>query len=319
MSAGSSEGLRDELPAGLVQLGSGHRRPGGRLSALRAALATSAPSGMAACSSRSTSDAPLPAAFGDARRFATGDARGLSNAQQLNLLHPLVQAAIAEARAWPGGAVALALPHGRQRRPAGAARQDRRAGGCARRLRGLRAGSTPGRRSGRRRCHPRSAAGRAGSRGFRRSTPNRCRPPSTRPGWTMRWRKRCSSISATSNGASRSTSSRPWVSSNGSSTTRCWSAAASVRVSRTGCGRRGLVATRWSAPPRATASKRSSSASPSETRCSSAAFSALDSREDEVYRKWRNEYHELRYRAPVVTRLFQVTFRIVPSSAATSC
>ena len=35
-------------------------------------------------------------------------------------------------------------------------------------------------------------------------------------------------------------------------------------------------------------------------------INALDSREDEVYRKWRNEYHDLRYRAPKVTRLFQV-------------
>ena len=43
-------------------------------------------------------------------------------------------------------------------------------------------------------------------------------------------------------------------------------------------------------------------------------ISALDSREDEVYRKWRNEYHDLRYRAPKVTRLFQVTFRIAPRS-----
>ena len=45
---------------------------------------------------------------------------------------------------------------------------------------------------------------------------------------------------------------------------------------------------------------------------------ALDSREDEVYRKWRNEYHELRYRAPTVTRLFQVTFRIAPTNLGTS-
>ena len=43
-------------------------------------------------------------------------------------------------------------------------------------------------------------------------------------------------------------------------------------------------------------------------------ISALDSREDEVYRKWRNEYHELRYRAPTVTRLFQVSFRIGKTS-----
>ena len=39
---------------------------------------------------------------------------------------------------------------------------------------------------------------------------------------------------------------------------------------------------------------------------------ALDSRADEVYRKWRNEYQELRYRAPSATRLFQVAFRIAP-------
>ena len=37
---------------------------------------------------------------------------------------------------------------------------------------------------------------------------------------------------------------------------------------------------------------------------------ALESREDEVYRKWRNDYYERRYQAPTVTRLFQVTFRI---------
>ena len=48
-------------------------------------------------------------------------------------------------------------------------------------------------------------------------------------------------------------------------------------------------------------------------------ISALDSREDEVYRKWRDEYHELRYRAPTVTRLFQVAFRIAPPKPETSC
>jgi hypothetical protein len=47
---------------------------------------------------------------GEERRFATGDARGLSDAEALNLTHPLVQEAIADARAWPGGAMALRLP-----------------------------------------------------------------------------------------------------------------------------------------------------------------------------------------------------------------
>ena len=48
-------------------------------------------------------------------------------------------------------------------------------------------------------------------------------------------------------------------------------------------------------------------------------IAALDSREDEVYRKWRNEYHDLRYRAPQVSRLFQVAFRITPPTPETSC
>jgi hypothetical protein len=52
-------------------------------------------------------DADLPTDIGDVRRFATGDARGLADAQSLNLLHPLVRAAIADARAWPGGSVEL--------------------------------------------------------------------------------------------------------------------------------------------------------------------------------------------------------------------
>ena len=46
---------------------------------------------------------------------------------------------------------------------------------------------------------------------------------------------------------------------------------------------------------------------------------ALESREDEVYRRWRNEYHDLRYRAPKVTRLFQVAFRITAPKPLTSC
>jgi hypothetical protein len=45
----------------------------------------------------------------------------------------------------------------------------------------------------------------------------------------------------------------------------------------------------------------------------------LESREDEVYRKWRDEYHEPRYRAPTVTRLFQAAFQIAASNPETSC
>ena len=55
--------------------------------------------------------AALPAEVGDGGRFATGDARSLTDAQALNLGHPLVRAAIADVRSWPGGgSVVLALP-----------------------------------------------------------------------------------------------------------------------------------------------------------------------------------------------------------------
>jgi hypothetical protein len=46
---------------------------------------------------------------------------------------------------------------------------------------------------------------------------------------------------------------------------------------------------------------------------------ALESREDEVYRRWRDEYHELRYRAPTVSRLFQAAFEIAAPNPETSC
>jgi adenine-specific DNA-methyltransferase len=46
---------------------------------------------------------------------------------------------------------------------------------------------------------------------------------------------------------------------------------------------------------------------------------ALESREDEVYRKWRDRYHELRYEPPTVTPLFEATFRILPPKQETSC
>ena len=56
-------------------------------------------------------DAVLPTEAGEGRRFATGDARGLTDAESLNLVHPLVRAAIDHARAWTGGgSVTLHFP-----------------------------------------------------------------------------------------------------------------------------------------------------------------------------------------------------------------
>lgn len=52
----------------------------------------------------------LPADIGEGRRFATGDARSLTDAEALNLVHPLVRNAIAYARNWRGGSLELQLP-----------------------------------------------------------------------------------------------------------------------------------------------------------------------------------------------------------------
>jgi hypothetical protein len=48
-------------------------------------------------------------------------------------------------------------------------------------------------------------------------------------------------------------------------------------------------------------------------------IAALESRDDKTYRKWRDEYHELRYRPPTVTRLFQTAFRINAPNPEKSC
>jgi hypothetical protein len=48
-------------------------------------------------------------------------------------------------------------------------------------------------------------------------------------------------------------------------------------------------------------------------------LNALESREDEVYKKWRDKYHNLRYQPPTVTLLFEATFRISRPNQGTSC
>jgi len=57
-----------------------------------------------------TSGASLPPQIGDGRRFGTGDARSLTDAEALNLVHPLVHASIEDARRWAGGSVTLRMP-----------------------------------------------------------------------------------------------------------------------------------------------------------------------------------------------------------------
>ena len=46
---------------------------------------------------------------------------------------------------------------------------------------------------------------------------------------------------------------------------------------------------------------------------------ALESREDEVYTKWRDHYHKLRYQPPNVEVLFDATLQISRANRGTSC
>lgn len=55
-------------------------------------------------------DQALAADIGEGRRFATGDARSLTDAEALNLVHPLVRNAITDSRNWRGGSLELQLP-----------------------------------------------------------------------------------------------------------------------------------------------------------------------------------------------------------------
>jgi hypothetical protein len=45
----------------------------------------------------------------------------------------------------------------------------------------------------------------------------------------------------------------------------------------------------------------------------------LESREDKVYRKWQDQYHGLRYQPPSGRRLFRAAFQIVPAEETRSC
>jgi Helicase conserved C-terminal domain/SNF2-related domain len=101
--------LRDELPAGLVQLdGDLATLVDGYLSSRRGSYARSQADGHAIFEIDESFD--LGGDVGDSRRFATGDARGVEGAQALNLVHPLVGAAVDYAKSWNGNSIELLLP-----------------------------------------------------------------------------------------------------------------------------------------------------------------------------------------------------------------
>jgi hypothetical protein len=260
----------------------------------------------------------LAAALGDRRRFATGDARGLTDAEPLNLAHPLVRAAIAGARDWPGGSVELSLP--RDANPDLAALAGK-AGVLAVVLVDY-AGFEPVQRL--------IAGGVVDGAPIDPVVADLImRLPAT-------------------DGQGAGASAAPQVIDDAvdeavfvdqhevekreqkhfeqaigqlerfvdDKVLVCRRERASLAEKlRAAKARRDTIVG-------ATARDRVEAeidALATKDEVLERRITALDSREDEVYRKWRNEYHELRYHAPNVTRLFQVSFRIAPLTPGTSC
>ncbi|MGE0703839.1 MAG: helicase-related protein, partial [Vicinamibacterales bacterium] len=103
--------LRDELPAGLLQLDRDIADlVEGYLESHDVGFVRSEADGRILFDVENSVPAAVGEVVNDERRFATGDARGLEQAQPLNLLHPLVQRAVHEARQWDGGSIELTLP-----------------------------------------------------------------------------------------------------------------------------------------------------------------------------------------------------------------
>lgn len=262
--------------------------------------------------------AELIAELGNRRRFATGDARGLTDAEPLNLLHPLVRAAIAGARAWPGGSVELLLP--RDTNPDLAAMAGK-VGVLAVALVDY-AGFEPVQRL--------IAGGVVDGTPIDPSvTALILRLPATDCHGAV--------VTPDPQGIDDAVDEAVFVDQHEVEKREQKHFEQAIGQLERFVDDKVLVCRRERA---SLAQKLGSAKARRDTVVGATArdrveaeivdlaakdevlerrISALDSREDEVYRKWRNEYHELRYRAPVVTRLFQVSFRIAPLTLGTSC
>jgi hypothetical protein len=319
--------LRDELPEGLVQLdrdiadlvdgyltsiGVGYTRTehSGRVF-----FEVRADAGIVSLAALAESGMTMS---GAAARFATGDARGLTDAQPLNLLHPLVKAAIASARAWPGGSVELMLP------PDAAPELHVLAGHTGVLAVALAdyAGFEPVQRlvagavAGETTIDPATAAQIA-------------RLPAADGAFEAvlaepRWlddamdeaafvdqreveEREQQHFEQAMGQLERFVDDKVLV-------CRRERAAIAEKLRSARIRRDEVVGSTPRDKVEAEIQRLAEKDETLERRAE-----ALDSREDEVYRRWRNEYHDLRYRAPAVTRLFQVSFRIVPATPGMSC
>ena len=305
--------LREELPQGLVQLDrdiadlvDGYLRSKG-IRYERSEQAGRVVFDVAA-------GAEMPASIGDVRRFATGDARGLADAQPLNLLHPLVKAAIADARAWSGGSVELLPP------PDASPELNALAGKTGVLAVALAdyAGFEPVQRlvagavfDGDVTLDPSLAAQIARLQAvdaarFTATVDPRSLDDAVDEAVFVDQRdvekREQKHFEQAIGQLERFVDDKVLV-----CRRERGSISEKLRTART--RRDEVVGSTARDRVEAEILRLAEKDETLERR-----ISALDSREDEVYRKWRNEYHELRYRAPTVTRLFQVSFRIGKTS-----
>src|SRR5216684_4087422 len=258
----------------------------------------------------------LATEIGDGLRFATGDARGLTDAEPLNLAHPLVRAAIADARAWPGGSVDLLLP--RDATPELAAMAGK-VGVLAvamvdyagfepvqRLIFGGVAAGTPidplvAARIGRLRATDSQAVGVS----VDPLDLNDAIDEATFIDQRETEKREQKHFERAIGQLERFVDDKVLV---------CRRERASIADKlRSATARRDAVV---GSTARDRVEEEISRLATKDDLLERR-MEALDSREDEVYRKWRNEYHKLRYRAPTATRLFQVAFRIAPVNRKT--
>jgi hypothetical protein len=309
--------LREELPAGLLQLDSdisslveGHFQSRGirytRTDADGRALFEVA------------NDATLPVPVGDVRRFATGDARGLTDAQSLTLLHPIVRSAIEDARTWPGGAVEFAL---NSEAPPELETLAKQGGVLAVALVDY-AGFEPVQRLV-------SAAVVGGTALEPALAAKIAQLPATEGHGVSATVEKAAVDDALEEAIFldqrevEEREQRHFEQAIGQlerfvedKVLVCRRERASISDKLRAARERRDEVVGSSARDRVEAEilRLAEKDEALERR-----INALNSREDEVYQKWRNDYHDLRYRAPKVTRLFQVAFRITAQKPLTSC
>jgi superfamily II DNA or RNA helicase len=265
------------------------------------------------------SGADLPVEIGDGRRFATGDARSLTDAESLNLVHPLVRAAIEQARAWSGGS-SLILQQAPGSHPELAALAGKTGVICValvdyvgfepvqRLVAGAVVGGTP--------INPSVAAQLLRLQ----ATDGR----DTRVDVDAHWLGDAVDEAVFVDQRQVEEGEQEHFEQAIGQLERfvedkilvCRRERASIaeKLGSARARRDEIVGSSARERVEAEILRLATIDESLERR-----ISALESREDEVYRKWRDEYHDLRYRAPKVTRLFQTVFEIAAAKPETSC